>query len=178
MGTSVLSGSPLPCPQRKVQKDTKVQILKLPLCTVAAGPETLFPQASPSARWNPMWYSMIPESCWARPAEKPLPINTLILGSPSSKHFHLSADVEVPEHERPGHIRIFAHPWSRVVLVPPFPQNLRAHSFLATLRTRAHDPEDARPFFASTFQAHPGNRPGSGRFAFGSGRFAFGSVGV
>lgn len=160
MGTSVLSGSPLPCPQRKGQKDTKVQILKLPLCTVAAGPETLFPQASPSARWNPMRYSLIPESCWARPAEKPLPVNTLILGSPSSKHFHLSADVEVPEHERPGHIRIFAHPWSHVVVVPAFP---RPRIFL-----RTHDPEHARPFFASTFQAHPGNRPGSGRFAFGS----------
>lgn len=67
--------------------------------------------------------------------------------SPASKHFHLPADLGVPEPERPGHIRTFAYPWSR-------------------------------PFFAGTFQAHPGNRPGSGRCAFGSGRIALGSVGL
>lgn len=136
------------------------------------------PPGLPLCQVEPYAVQFDPRKLRGPPAEEPLPVNTLILGSPSSKRFHLSADVEVPEHERPGHIRIFAHPWSCAVLVPPFPQNLRGHSFLATLRTRAHDPEDARPFFASTFQAHPGNRPGSGRFAFGSGRFAFGSVGL
>lgn len=139
VGTSVLSGSSLLGPQRKGQKDTQVQILKLPLCAMAAGPERLLPRLPCLLSGTPCATVCSPKAAGPGPARGEATAcqyaHTHRPQSNTSTPQQIWKCLSLSIRDTSAPLLI---PWSRVVFMTPFPQNLCAHSCLATLTTRAH----------------------------------------